>query len=202
MLLGLVAERVSGRLLATLFRERLFGPAALSNTVIDDPSDVVPHRAAGYRRASDAAGGFRHADWISPTVPGPAGALRGTSADLIKWTTALFGGRILSSQRLGQLLAPGRLADGRTTKAGMPEAWQKGLNSDYAMGFFVKPSVGGVRYGHGGDVDGFSTWMAHYPASGVTVVQMINSQSADLRTEEVEAALFSSRGRPCLQGQD
>jgi CubicO group peptidase (beta-lactamase class C family) len=202
VLLGLIAERVSGKPLATLFRDRLLAPAGLTHTAFDDPSDVVPHRATGYRRSSDAPGGFRHADWISPTVPGAAGALRATSADLIKWADALHGGRILPRNRLTQMVAPGRLADGRTTKLGMPEAWQKGLNSDYAMGLFVKASIGGVRYAHGGDVDGFSTWLAHYPASGITVVQMINSESADLRTDEVEAALFPSPGRPCLRGQD
>lgn len=199
VLLGIIAERATGKQLGSLYRERLFGPAGLTAMAIDNPVDVVPHRAKGYRRASNAPSGFENAAWISPTVPGPAGALRGTGGDLIKWNTALFAGRVLKPETLKLMIAPGRLADGRTTKYGMPEAWQKGLNSDYGMGLFIKPTIAGPRYGHSGDIDGFSSWAAHYPSSGITIVQLINSQSADLNVDEVEAAVFSSKGRPCLR---
>ena len=200
VLLGLIAERVGGRPLAELYRTRLFAPAGLAATAFDDPADVVAHRAQGYRRARDASSGFRNAAWISPTMPGAAGALRGTAADLVRWNAALFGGRILKPRSLKQMTVPGRLGDGRTTKFGMPEAWQKGLDSDYGMGVFVKATRGGTRIGHRGDIDGFATWTAHYPQSGTTVVMMINSQSADLPIDEIEAAVFASSGKPCLEG--
>lgn len=96
------------------------------------------------------------------------------------------------------MISAGVLADGRTTKFGMPEDWQKGLNSDYGMGVFIKPTKAGTRIGHSGGIDGFSTWLAHYPASGVTIVQMINSQSADLNIDTVEEAVFSGPNGPCI----
>ena len=198
-LLGLVAERVSGRPLARLFKERLFEPAGLQSTAFDDPADVVLHRADGYRRSKDAPGGFLNAAWISYTVPGPAGGLRSTGDDLVRWSHALFGGRVLKPASLRTMIAAGLLNDGRTTKFGMPEAWQKGLNSDYGMGVFIKPTPGGTRIGHSGGIDGFSTWAAHYPAHGVTIVHMINSESADMDTDAIEAAVFSGAGnRLCL----
>ena len=190
-LLGLVAERASGRQLHDIFRERLFAPAGLTATALDDPSDVVQHRAFGYRRSTSAASGFRNADWIHPTIPGPAGGLRGTGDDLVKWTHALFAGRILRPRSLELMVAAGVLNNGRTTKFGMPEDWQKGLNSDYGMGVFIKPASVGNRIGHSGDIDGFSTWVGHYPSRGVTIVHMINSQSADMDTDAIEAAVFS-----------
>ncbi len=198
-LLGLIAERVSGQPLASLFRQRLFAPAGLGDTAFDDPADVVPNRAEGYRRHKEAPTGFRHADWISPTIPGPAGGLRSTARDLIRWNHALFHGKILKPASLKLMTAPGQLADGRTTKFGMPEAWQKGMNSDYGLGVFIKATSGGMRVGHSGDVDGFSTWAAHYPANGITIVQLINSQSADLNVDAVEAAVFPTPNGPCLQ---
>jgi len=197
-LLGLVVERVTGKPLAEIFRERLFAPARLESTAFDDPSDVVPNRARGYRKSKDATIGFRNADWISFSIPGAAGGLRGTSGDLIRWNEALFAGRILKPQSLKSMIAPGLLADGRTTKLGMPEAWQEGLNSDYGLGVFIKQTSAGVRVGHSGDIDGFSTWTAHYPDSGVTVVQMINSQSADLNVDSVEDAIFIGT-TPCVE---
>ena len=198
VLLGLIAERVTGQSLVDVFRERLFMPAGLTTIAFDDPTDVVARRAEGYQRDKEALSGFRKADWVSPTLPGPAGALRGTAADLVRWNEALFGGRILKPETFKLMTSPGLLTDGRTTKFGMPEEWQKGLNSDYGMGVFIKPSNGGIRIGHGGDIDGFSGWAAHYPSSGVTIVQLINSQSADLNVDEVEAAVFPDSTEPCL----
>jgi CubicO group peptidase (beta-lactamase class C family) len=197
-LLGLIAERVSGRSLDALFRERLFAPAGLTATAFDDPSDIVPHRAEGYRRAKDSPSEFRHAAWISPTIPGPAGGLRGTAQDIVRWNHALFAGKIVKQPSLQSMIAPGVLADGRTTMFGMPAEWQKGMASDYGFGLFLKRTKAGPRAGHPGDVDGFSTWAAHYPASGVTIVQLINSQSADLNVDEVEAAVFPTTRDPCL----
>lgn len=199
VLLGLIAERSAGRPLAELYKQYLFEPAGLTQTAIDDPTDIVPHRAEGYRRVAGKPGEFRKAAWISPTIPGAAGGLRGTSGDLIRWNEALFKGRVLKPETLRQLASPGRLTDGRTTKFGMPEAWQLGLNSDYGFGVFIRPTKAGPRIGHKGDIDGFSTWTAHYPAMGLTIVQMINSQSADLRVEEVEAAVLSGPRGLCLE---
>lgn len=202
-LLGLIIERVSGQPLKEVFHERLFTPAGLVATAVDDPADVVPNRAEGYRRDKNAASGFRNADWISPTIPGPAGSLRGTASDLIRWKHALFGGQILKPASLKMMISAGVLADGRTTKFGMPIAMQKGWNSDYGLGVFIKPTKGGTRISHKGDIDGFSSWVAHYPASGVTIVQLINSESADLNVDDVEAAVFSTpAGDPCLNLRD
>jgi CubicO group peptidase (beta-lactamase class C family) len=197
-LLGIVAERVSRQPLSTLFEKRLFKPAGMNSTSFDNPADVVPKRAQGYRRDKAAASGFVNADWISPTIPGPGGGLRGTVDDLVRWSEALFDGHILKPASLRTMVSPGLLQDGRTTKLGMPEAWQKGLNSDYGMGVFIRPTAAGTRIGHSGDIDGFSTWVAHYPASRVTIVHMINSESADMDTNAIEAAVFSDRQGLCL----
>jgi CubicO group peptidase (beta-lactamase class C family) len=185
--------------LPALFKERLFAPAGLSDTAFDDPAEIIRHRAAGYKRASRAPSGFLNADWISPTIPGPGGGLRSTGDDLVRWSEALFSGKLMKPTSLRKMVAAGVLSNGRTTKFGMPLDWQKGLNSDYGLGVWIKRTRAGTRIGHGGDVDGFSTWVAHYPARGVTIVHMINSQSADMATDAIEAAVFAGRGNEvCL----
>lgn len=197
VLLGLIAERVSKRSLGELFESLLFRPAGMISTAMDDPSDIVRNRVRGYRRSKSSPTGFANAQWISPTIPWAAGGLRTTGDDLIRWSEALFGGRIVKPESLARLVAPGRLGDGRTTKLGMPLDWQKGLNSDYGMGVFVTPTAHGMRIWHSGDIDGFQTWLARYPASGVTIALMINSQSADLDKEAIESAVFALRKHGC-----
>lgn len=197
VLLGLVAERVSGKPLRQLFEERLFRPAGLKATAFDDPRDVVLSRVRGYRKSKTDPSGFANAEWIHPTIPGAAGGLRTRADDLVRWTDALFGSRILRPATLKLMITPGRLSDGRTTKLGMPEAWQKGLNSDYAMGFFVTPTPHGTRLSHSGDIDGFSTWLAHFPQSRITIALLQNSESADMDRDAITARVFELRANGC-----
>jgi CubicO group peptidase (beta-lactamase class C family) len=195
VLLGLVVERVSGESLASVFRKRLFDPARMTRTAFDDPTEVVLHRAQGYRKAKAAASGFANAAWISPTIPGAAGGLRSTAGDLLLWTRALFDGRILKPESLALMTTPGRLTDGRTNKNGMPVPMQKGWNSDYGLGLFLGSPDGRRRFWHAGDVDGFASWLAYYPDRGLAVVILQNSQSADRFESDIERALLGPSSR-------
>jgi CubicO group peptidase (beta-lactamase class C family) len=197
ILLGVVVERVSGQSLATFFAERLSRPAGLTATSFDDPRDVVPHRSQGYRKDKGSAGGYANADWISPTIPGAAGGLRTTVDDLLRWSHALFSGRVLAPDTVTRMVSAGKLGDGRTTKSGMPEDWQRGLNSDYGMGVFVTETSVGRRIWHAGDIDGFSTWLAHYPDVDVTIAVMQNSESADIDQSALHDALFGQKAPGC-----
>ena len=197
VLLGLIAERVAKRPLAELFEAMLFKPAGLTATAFDNPRDVVFFRAQGYRKSKTAPSGFANAEWISPTIPGAAGGLRTTADDLIRWSHALFGGRILKPATVRLMTSPGRLDDGRTTKLGMPEAWQKGMNADYAMGLFVTPTPRGPKLWHPGDIDGFSTWLGHYPDQRMTLVLLENSQSADMDNAGIAEEVFKLRDKKC-----
>ncbi|HEX8389393.1 MAG TPA: serine hydrolase domain-containing protein, partial [Sphingomonas sp.] len=142
VLLGLVVERAAGRPLAQVFVDELFRPAGLTRTAFDEPGDLVPNRARGYRKTK---AGVVNADAIHWTMPGAAGGLRSTADDLVRWSDALFGGRVLRPESLALMTEPGRLADGRTTRWGMPDAWRIGMDADYALGVFVTATPRGPR---------------------------------------------------------
>lgn len=188
-MLGIVIERVTGRALSAVFRERLFVPAGLTQTAFDEPADIVPGRARGYR--FDKARGFLNADPISATVPGPAGGLRSTAAELAGFGQALLGGRILRKAQLARMTAPGLLTDGRPNRWGMPPEWREGLQADYGMGLFVDRRTGPLRYSHTGDVNGFHSWLALYPASEVSIAILMNSESADAPEDAVQTAVLA-----------
>ncbi|HEX8233869.1 MAG TPA: serine hydrolase domain-containing protein [Caulobacteraceae bacterium] len=190
-LLGVVVERVRGAPLAQVYRERLFKPAGLTHTAFDEPADIVPHRARGYRWSKEA-GGFVNADAISFTMPGPAGGLRSTAHELAAWSQALMHGRVIGPQMLKQMTAPGRLADGRPDRWGMPKEWREGMQADYGMGLFIDAREGVRRVHHSGDVDGFHSWMAYYPDFDASIVILMNSESADAPEQAVQAAVLNS----------
>lgn len=191
-LLGLVVARASGEPYPSFLARRLFAPAGMEHTAFDDPADVVPRRARGYRASKAEPGRYHNADWISPTVPGPAGGLRSTAGDLLRWHAALFGGRILSPASLARMTAPGRLADGRTTRAAMPAPMQAAWGSDYAMGVLVGSPDGRERVWHSGDIDGFSSWTAYYPDQRIGVVILQNSQSAERNEAAIERIVLDA----------
>jgi D-alanyl-D-alanine carboxypeptidase len=196
VLLGIVVERASGMPFPDYLREHVLRPAGLTDIAWDRNGENVPGRALGYRKAA-APGGFEPADAIDPSIPGPAGALRGPVTGLPKWYAALHGGRVLGRGTLRQMTGPGTLGDGRTTRWGMPDAWREGLASDYAMGLFRKETPAGTLLWHSGDIDGFSSWSGYYPESRVAIAMSINSESVSLPAEAVEKAVFPA-GDICL----
>jgi hypothetical protein len=67
----------------------------------------------------------------------------------------------------------------------------------YGLGVFVSPAGKGSRIWHSGDVDGFSTWLAHYPPTACPSPLMENSQSADMDKDAIEQAVTASIETPC-----
>jgi CubicO group peptidase (beta-lactamase class C family) len=189
VLLGLIIEGVTGRPYAEFVRDAVLVPASLRDTVVDDPAEIVPGRVRGYSLITNRPLALRNADWIHPSMPGPAGSFRATAADVLAWNQALFSGRVVPMAEVGQMIAPGLLSDGRTTKWGMPQAWREGLNADYGMGVFVTPSPIGRRVWHSGDIDGFASWMGHWPDVGVTAVVLTNADFRSIDVDTFEALI-------------
>lgn len=192
--LGALVERLTGQSFEEAMTSRILAPAGLQATTVDDPRHLVPHRVRGYSALARRPLRLANAAWIHPSMPGPAGSLRSTAQDLLMWNQALFSGVVLGEASIADMTAAGRLGDGRTTKLGMPEAWQAGLNADYAMGLFRSSSPLGVRLWHSGDIDGFVTWMAHYPETGVTIVLLQNGDFLDVDHAAIEQMISLSRG--------
>ena len=190
-LLGLIIERASGLSWSDFMTKRLFIPAGMRDTAFDDPVTRSKAQASGYVRDRAVAGGWKAVRPIDGSLPGAAGGLRTTAADLLRWSQALHGGRILDRASYEQLITPARLSDGRTTKFGMPADWQAGLNADYALGLFVTPTAHGVRLWHGGDIDGFRAWLTYYPRYRLTVAILGNAENVEIGEAQLEAAALS-----------
>lgn len=190
-LLGLIIERASGVSWPSFMNNRLFKPAGMKDTAFDAPATRSTAQASGYVRDRAATVGWRAVPPIDASLPGAAGGLRTTIADLLRWSQALHGGRILDRASYDRLVTPARLSDGRTTKFGMPAEWQAGLNADYALGLFVTPTVHGARLWHGGDIDGYRTWLAYYPRYRLTVTILGNAENVEIGEAQLEAAALA-----------
>ena len=188
-ILGGVVEKVAGEPLATVFKTRLFVPIGMTHTALDDETELAPGRVRGYSGA--APGKFTNAPFISMSIPGGAGSIRSTAADLAKWNAALFGGKILKPTSLAAMETPGRLNDGETSGAAiakmMSAAGAPGaaVKQEYGYALFVSQEDGHRKISHGGGIYGFSAELAQFPDDRVTVAVLSNAIGKDMGVTKI-----------------
>ncbi|HEX7115917.1 MAG TPA: serine hydrolase domain-containing protein [Steroidobacter sp.] len=178
-LLGAVIEKVEGKPLAAVFRDRFFVPLGMAHTALDDEKDIVPGRAAGYD--NDAQGKFRNADFISLSAVGAAGAIRSTASDLVRWNNALFGGKVLTPASFQAMITPGKLNDGRTSSS----VKKSELDGEYGLGLVLTSLEGRRCIRHHGAIRGFSSVLQQFPEERLTIALLFNSLDEDKRAFEV-----------------
>lgn len=199
VLLGAVIEKVTGQSLDEAYRQRLFeplrlGPAAMGTTALNlrgADGQVRPMiEMTGHGKA--VGGGPGPAEPIDMSLPGAAGGLRTSARDLAALMDAILSGRALPGDSLKRMTAPGLLADGRTDRWGMPVEWREGLQADYGLGLFIDDKGGRRRWWHSGDIDGFHSFVVHYPTEALTIVILRNSDYGDPMEDEIQAAVLKT----------
>jgi D-alanyl-D-alanine carboxypeptidase len=187
--LGGVIEKVTGQPLASVLKARLFVPLGLTHTALDDETEILEGRVAGY--AASAPGKFTNASFISMTVPGAAGSIRSSASDLAKWNAALHGGKVLKPASLQAMLTPGKLTNGETTakamtalmtKAGIAERDGK---KEYGYALMVSTKEGHQKVDHGGSINGFNAALSEFPKDHLTVVVLANTIGKDAGSGKV-----------------
>lgn len=151
LMLGYVIEQVSGQSYAMFLREQFLQPLGLADTDCDSNEAIVPRRASGYTWVHDR---LQNAGYINMEVPQAAGALYSTTHDLLRWTRALFGGRVLSADSLAAMTTPGL--------------------GNYGFGLVIRTVDGHQLIEHAGSIDGFNSHLAYYPESGITIIVLAN----------------------------
>lgn len=170
-LLGGVVEKVEGKPLASVLKDRFFAPLGMTRTALDDEQEIVPARVAGYD--AEAPGKFKNARMISMTIPGGAGAMRSSASDLVKWNAALFGGKVLTAASWQAMIAPGRLNDGKVSSTAMPKV-EGATRGEYGYALGIDQVEGHTRIGHGGGIFGFNTSLQQFPDDRLTIAVIAN----------------------------
>ena len=151
VLLSYLIEQLSGESLERFLASEIFAPLRMRDSGLGSHAAVVLSLADGYARSGDD---FVTADFIDMQVLHGAGAMYSTTGDLLKWTQALFGGDLLTTESLQRMTMP-----------------QEG---DYALGVEVRNAHGRRVIEHGGGVQGFNAHLAYYPDDQVTVAVLGN----------------------------
>lgn len=155
--LGMLCTTVSGRFYGAQLRERIFVPAGMDASVINDRR-LVPRRASGYEWKD---GAMINEDWVSPSLNATGdGGMYVSARDLARWSLALDGEMPLSTSIKGASWTPAVLDDGST--------------ADYGFGWELRSMSGHRALLHGGAWQGFTSHIVRYPDDKLTVVVLAN----------------------------
>src|SRR6185437_9684100 len=140
VLLGCVLEGATGQRLETLFQTRLFGPAGMAHTRIDDPREIISGRSRGYLLDH---GSLEVAPWTDMSHKLAAGGWITNAADMLAFMNAWMSGKLLGAADRTTMLTPYRLRNRSTV-------------DNYGMGWFVDTYKGRRFAFHGGGTPGIS----------------------------------------------
>jgi D-alanyl-D-alanine carboxypeptidase len=180
VLLGLIAEHVDGRPLAQQFRERLFVPLGMHDTLLPpiktwDLPGPHPH---GYMYGTNVStlrterlpprqlkaarmGKLKPNDVTdsNPSWAGAAGAASSTASDMATWVKGMCDGALLNRAWQRKRLDSIRSSDPKAPSA---------------AGYGLAIAKFGPMFGHTGEIPGFQTFVGYDPDKKVTLVVWTN----------------------------
>ncbi|MFD7502113.1 serine hydrolase domain-containing protein [Streptomyces sp. NPDC059850] len=167
---GLLIERVTGDSYERQVARRVLKPLGLCDTYSPeaDPRIVGPHNH-GYQkmRLDDGTTGLRDVSVWGVTDGWAAGDIISTTADLERFTKALFEGRVVRGPLLREMFTLPKVKD---VKTGAPAA--------YAVGLSMKKLGGREVWGKTGGRWGYNTAVAATRDGSRTLVYSVNSTDA------------------------
>lgn len=162
VLLGMVAEAVTGRAYADLVAERIFAPLGMTHASATRTAEVDAALAVGYRIRRSVPSPVRFLD----IAVVPAGGVYASIGDLaeyaggVLWAAAGDGRLALRKETAREMLSPQWGVDDRIPHVGL-SWWLDGVGGTFTAG-------------HGGTVPGFSTGLVLAPGGGIGVAVTLN----------------------------
>ena len=153
VLLGYILEKIYKKPYAEILQEQICSRLELSHTryggkINTDNNEALPFEMKGED--------WEVMDQTDMSIPGGAGAVVSTTADLVRFMNALKNGEIISEKSL---------------------AMMREIQDGYGMGLFTFPFYDKLAYGHNGGIDAFQSNLAHFEDENITVAIMGNGFS-------------------------
>lgn len=163
LLLGQIISEVSGMPFKDYAEQHFLQPLGLKNTGFDNEIVILPNRAEGYEKEE---GVRTNAHFIDMDMPGSAGAFYSTVADLVQWTHLLHSGKVISNESYNAMISPTTYGEGKI--------------AGYGYGLNLNELGGHKKVFHGGMINGFSSFLSHYPEAGISIAVLTNTGGGEI----------------------
>ena len=165
-LLGMMLEQITGRSYADLMQERLFQPLGMNATRMNNPNEIVPHRASGYRLPKDK---LINKPYYSPSVTFSGGGQLSSIEDMVKYERELYQPTLLQQSTLDLMWThypPTRRRN-----------WQPERYAGYlrvGLGWLMPDYPNKRVVGHNGSIVGFASNITRFIDECLTVILFCN----------------------------
>ncbi|MEV6692160.1 serine hydrolase domain-containing protein [Micromonospora sp. NPDC051196] len=192
ILAGLLVQKVTGRPISEVITKKILDRAGLRKTYwpgVGDQGIRRPH-ANGYLPHPET-GRWTEITRLDPSIGWAAGQMISTPSDINRFLVALQNGKLIKPATLAQMRTGNPFYPGGEA---LPDlVWHYGLGT---VGFDL--SCGGRAWGHGGDIDGYSSRTA-ITADGRAVTLVVTADSSPVEDgifqvlDAFDAALCAGR---------
>lgn len=173
-LLGCVLEGAAQTPYRKLMRDLVFGPAGMATITEDDVLAIVPHRVAGYSKATD--GTIVRAAFRDVSENLPAGGWLSNAEDLVRFAMMFQSARLVKQAALEEMVERPALSDG--TPAPNPFG---DPNYYYGFGIMIGPVNARPAWFHTGGQSGASALLFWFPDSKIAVALLANRDGSAIR---------------------
>jgi CubicO group peptidase (beta-lactamase class C family) len=168
-LLGTAIEGAAGEDHVGYVTKHILEPSAIETMRPDNPYQIIPHRAAGYRlHGTGKAAELRNDFMVDVTNKIPGGGWCSTPGDLARFAIAIMNGKLLATDTLEQMWTPQATTGGQQTNCG--------------LGCFIDTADGQRRIYHSGGQPKVSTFLMFCPKEKSAVALMCNLRNTGLKS--------------------
>ena len=165
VLLTFIVEKSWGKPYKVLVDELIAKPAGLKNTALGGKINSGKNECKSYR----FTGNWNLEPETDISVPLGAGGIVSTPSDLVKFSDALFGGKLVSKESLEKMQT---------------------VNGQYGMGMFKIPFYDKTGFGHTGGIDGFASVFGHFADGNISYA--LTSNGTNFNNNNISIAVLSA----------
>lgn len=170
VVLGYIIEQVSGKSYGQFLQQHIFGPLGMKDSGYGNIDSTAKNRANGYIYISQdkykSAPSVNFASYIGD------GGIYSTVRDLYTWDRALAADKLIPASLQKKMFTKQVQVKGK-----MAKVFGGGGAAYYGFGWFIIKEFGHKKYGHSGDVPGFTSVNSWFPKQHVYVIVLGNTGS-------------------------
>lgn len=152
VLLTFILEKTFRKPYAELLKKYIAQPLGLTNTKLGGKINTSENECNSYKYMDT----WKPETETDISIPLGAGGIVSTPVDLVKFSDALFGGKLLKTETLELMKTP---------------------NGQYGMGLFKIPFYEKTGYGHTGGIDGFSYVFSYFSDGNISYALTCNGSN-------------------------
>lgn len=165
VLLSYILEKTLKQPYAALLKKYISTPLGLKDTYLGGKTNTKNKESKSYSHAGD----WKLQPETDLSVPLGAGGIVSTPSDLVKFSDALFGGKLVSPASLERM---------------------KALKDKYGMGLFPIPFHDKTGFGHTGGIDGFQSVFCHLDDGSISYA--LTTNGTNYMVNNISIAILSA----------